>query len=150
MKGATVSISWSLEEWSASSDLLLDCSFESWNTRNWNAYGLETGQSVCSAERVTFILTVFGRDYSCKSDCSFVGAGHWDGKKKGAWDGSPGLFCHHESDNFDNVFDENNNLAEAVYCGCPCEDLVHAPVCCYVIYAKQLTDSLSRLLLGAN
>ena len=41
---ATVGISTSLEEWGTSSSLWLDCQlFDSWETRDWDAYGFSDG-----------------------------------------------------------------------------------------------------------
>jgi hypothetical protein len=63
---ATLSVSSKLDEWSRTADVSLACSIkETWNSRDWEAYGLNTMDivNVCSAEETT--------RGSCESDCQW-------------------------------------------------------------------------------
>jgi hypothetical protein len=79
---ATLSVSSKMEGWSRTADISLACSIkETWNARDWEAYGFNTKDvvNVCSAEETT--------RGSCESDCQ------WDHSRNPTFLSCGGSFC---------------------------------------------------------
>jgi hypothetical protein len=66
----TITTSITLESWSKSTDLSLQCSFETLYTRDFDAYDFQIGQSVCPQKSVTFVYGT--SDSICQSDCLWL------------------------------------------------------------------------------
>jgi hypothetical protein len=65
---ATVQQSATLESWSEGTDLWLSCYREVWTTRDWPAYNLVNGQSICSAKEVSWTQN----NIDCQSPCNYI------------------------------------------------------------------------------
>jgi hypothetical protein len=88
-----------LEDWSRSSDVWLTCTlYEHGVSHNWDAYGFENGEEVCSDASWTLV------GEACTSACIFTSAGVVLNQTE--------LYCEYEG--------------WLVYqsCDCPCEDMV--------------------------
>jgi hypothetical protein len=88
-----------LEDWSRSSDVWLECTlYEKELFHNWDAYGFENGEEVCSDAS----WTLWGE--ACTSACIFSSAGMVFN--------TPELYC------------EYNGWQRYQRCDCPCKDMV--------------------------
>jgi hypothetical protein len=90
-----------LEDWSRSSNVWLRCTrYEKGILHNWDAYGFENGEEVCSDASWTFW------DTACTSACIFSSTGKVSDQTE--------LYCEYEG------FEERRYQ----HCDCPCEDMV--------------------------
>ena len=64
----TVHQSATLESWSEGADLWLSCYRETWTTRDWPAYNLVNGQTICNAKEVSWTQN----NIECKSPCNYI------------------------------------------------------------------------------
>jgi hypothetical protein len=112
----TVLTSSTLEEWSRSADVWLQCTvFESHYAKDWDAYQFQKGQSVCTAEATTFVQG----GNPCMQDCKYEEVQNRDGSLRD--DLSP-LVCMITEDAFDVV--TSAPLVDYAYCDCSCDAMV--------------------------
>jgi hypothetical protein len=126
---ATLSVSSKLDEWSRTADLSLVCSAkETWNSRDWDAYGFDMKGivNVCSASEVTFVNSFGG----CASDCA------WDPSQSQDY-----LKCKRKVTGGDG----------AAACGCPCSSLVQVErPSVGMLTLAHVSQSLVVVIVGLN
>jgi len=135
----TVLTSSTLEEWSVSADLWLQCTlFETKYSRDWGAYGFEEGQSVCGPQRVND----FQGSTSCVQPCTYWAFDDTVASK---------MVCMINDGPFD--YDPSNALTDYTYCSCPCEDMVEqerpsAAIVTLSFLVQSVVQSIVPLVLG--
>jgi hypothetical protein len=133
----TILIAGTLDDWSRSSERWKNCmlyedSGNAYGLRDWDAYGLEDGEQVCS-EAFTLKNIVEEIARPCLSDCVF--------RKFSYATGTPGLECSRK---------ETHGIV-TVSCYCSCDDLsqVERPSVIAMTIAY-LAQSLVVVIVGIN
>jgi len=137
----TVGISASLDEWGRSSNLWLDCSlYDSWRTRDWDAYGFTNEQKIC---RKDDSVGHHGYGYSpnvteCVSDCFYSSTELFNGIQ---------VYCDLRDGEYLSIYGEYQYLG----CECSCEDMVEVKKPSVVVMALSfLGQSLVASIIGLN
>jgi hypothetical protein len=120
---ATLSIAGKLKEWSRTSEISLSCEIkETWNTRDFNAYGFDAGhiKEVCSqansiqlAQPCTTSCYWYPGITLAGLTCEFGSGGHLDGLTLAEQAAYKAL-----------LYENNETDLEYDSCDCPCGDLI--------------------------
>ena len=111
----------------------LNCTlFETWSSKDTEAYAFNDGQSICSAQTVIFVQSPIG----CRSDCAF-------NKEAFGILAPNSLLCA--------VTEDPQDSNDYSYCDCPCEDMVHVEKPSVAMLAWQhFAQSLVTCIVGLN
>lgn len=149
---ATLATSTTLEEWSRTADLFLTCSTkETWDTRNFGAYGLSNNPQttpVCNLEEI--LPTKNQKEKTCTTPC------YWDP------DVPPNVIlrCGVDDDFTMEMFDQYKEgmIADGlitsenlVSCDCPCSSFVEVqPPSVAILTLAHVAQSLVVVIVGLN
>ena len=136
----TIATSTALEEWSASSQVWLECSiYETPYVKSWDAYGFSDGQTACHKDSIVWVgNSLLNEPLECVSDCKYSATDLVLGARLSC-DLAEGIFM-----------DPTNSIPYGV-CDCSCDDLIEVRAPAFAIQLlSHLSQSLVVTMVGLN